>query len=181
MSCDIHAFVEHRKKNPENQEYDGGWLTVFGSELSLSRNYDMFALLAGVRNLRRLKPIVEPRGIPKDLSWLPDMKAYLTISEKFSGEPGYTSLRKAEEWHRQTGQKIEMRNGKPWRVEYPDWHSHSWLTRKELKDVFAAYQKLINGSFQSEAFTADYRALLAAIDVYENLGFETRFVFWFDN
>lgn len=60
MGCDIHAHVEVK--------VGGAWhhYTV----LSIKRNYQLFAKMAGVRNYDEVEPITEPRGLPPDLSVL---------------------------------------------------------------------------------------------------------------
>ena len=60
MGTDIHAAIERwisKGKEPAR------WR--FYSALELGRNYDLFAILAGVR--RSHEPIAEPRGLPTDL------------------------------------------------------------------------------------------------------------------
>jgi hypothetical protein len=80
MGCDIHAFWEQR--------IDGHWTSIepwvrendrlrvpYKSKLLNGRNYDLFAILANVRNGRGTagcktgegyNPISEPRGVPDD-------------------------------------------------------------------------------------------------------------------
>lgn len=73
MGCDIHSYVEYRDKTT------GLWKMVRiyvpyrwePERLDLvepfnGRNYELFAILAGVRGLAQ--PIAEPRGIPRDVS-----------------------------------------------------------------------------------------------------------------
>lgn len=117
MGCDIHAYIEV-KENEEWKHYD--WRNQFidgkysdGSPsydyskmmdypLYIGRNYDLFAILANVRNGRGFagiltgtgfKPIDMPRGLPQDVC-----KEVQEISDG-------------------------------WDV---DGHSHSWLLLKEL-------------------------------------------------
>ena len=59
MGCDIHAYLE--KKNS-----DGTYSYV--KDVFESREYNLFAFLAGVRNYIRIKPINDARGLPTDLS-----------------------------------------------------------------------------------------------------------------
>lgn len=56
MGCDIHEYLEYKE--------DGVW--KLGPEINLERNYDMFAILADVRNYDGFEQIVEPRGVPAD-------------------------------------------------------------------------------------------------------------------
>ena len=56
MGCDIHAHVEIR--------CNGKWEHY--AVPNIDRWYDLFGIMAGVR--REVKPIVEPRGVPDDMS-----------------------------------------------------------------------------------------------------------------
>jgi len=58
MGCDIHEVVERKGKY--------GWENSGCPDLN--RDYELFAVLAGVRNSYNLKPISEPKGIPDDVS-----------------------------------------------------------------------------------------------------------------
>lgn len=88
MGCDIHLYVEKRKRNaggwvsadkwtPSPYEFDKGLLRVdYDDRFYSGRNYDLFAILANVRNGigfaglttgMGFVPIAEPRGLPKDV------------------------------------------------------------------------------------------------------------------
>jgi len=56
MGCDIHAMIERKS------EYSW-WIN--SGDPGLSRDYELFAVLAGVRNDNDIKPISEPRGLPE--------------------------------------------------------------------------------------------------------------------
>jgi len=78
MGCDLH---EHFKIWT-----DGGWKRIqmlleldwntstpeeeayWGLPLFIGRDYDLFAVLAGVRNRRNVRPIASCRGLPDDVS-----------------------------------------------------------------------------------------------------------------
>ncbi len=87
MGCDIHLAVEvrrdgqwHRALPPEHVrspwlvEYaaenpDNAWAVEHARVVWYdSRNYNVFAVLANVRNDGFIKPIAEPRGLPDDMS-----------------------------------------------------------------------------------------------------------------
>ena len=84
MGCDIHLFSEIK---------DGGkWHCIDGfidqrgyietiSFLDDSRNYRLFAILAGVRSSSGVTPIVLPRGLPNDCS-----KEAMRASTEFAGD-----------------------------------------------------------------------------------------------
>lgn len=58
MGCDIHELVE--RKSPTY-----GWINSGCPDLN--RDYELFSVLAGIRNSYNLKPISEPRGLPEDV------------------------------------------------------------------------------------------------------------------
>jgi hypothetical protein len=81
------------------------------------------------------------------------------------------------------GNKIEMRDGKLYRVEHPDWRSHSWLTIPEFREVLNRYNKkyIASGEPMNERWGVEYRALLVAMEKLEKSGDQVRLVFFFDN
>ena len=85
MGTDIHFYVERRNGKGwvscdtwEDDEYEPGRKTVpFHQHFYDTRNYDLFAILANVRNGRGFAgtdtgdgfvPLCEPRGLPDDMS-----------------------------------------------------------------------------------------------------------------
>lgn len=60
MGCDIHLHQEV-KINGEWHHY---------RHRSIDRSYKLFALMAGVRNNSKLEPVVQPKGLPEDLTFL---------------------------------------------------------------------------------------------------------------
>jgi hypothetical protein len=88
MGCDIHLVVEKRNGNqwervlPPDEVRDPWLVEQSAQETGESRwyrdrvkvtwfddrNYNLFAILAGVRNNFDFEPISEPRGLPNDLS-----------------------------------------------------------------------------------------------------------------
>lgn len=124
MGCDIHMRAEVKISTPNNpkptwkavgrvfrsQYYrpkevtvEGGYNEILTNEPYDGRNYDLFAILADVRNGRGFagcdtgdgfKPIVDPRGVPEDAS-----EVYKKMVEE-------------------------------WGI---DGHSHSWVTLDEIK------------------------------------------------
>jgi hypothetical protein len=69
MGCDIHLWIEKR-------DLEGRWQPAeaynednyYQSDLYDTRSYKLFSLLADVRNDGSIKPIVEPRELPDDMS-----------------------------------------------------------------------------------------------------------------
>jgi len=59
MGCDIHVHVEYKA--------DGKWYHY--NHPNVGRNYELFAKMAGVRDQGNIGPIVQPRGLPDDVSF----------------------------------------------------------------------------------------------------------------
>lgn len=133
MGCDIHFVVEKRNDKgqwervlPPPEIYDPWLKEQADKEIGESRyyrervkcvwfddrNYNLFAILANVRNRFDFKPISEPRGLPDDLS---------PAVRKLTGEAESDPL-DAEV----IGEDDESSD-----VDLGD-HSQSWLTLREL-------------------------------------------------
>lgn len=73
MACDIHSYVEYRDKTTSQWKMVRIYVPYRWEPERLDlvepyngRNYDLFAMLAGVRGCST--PIAQPRGIPQDAS-----------------------------------------------------------------------------------------------------------------
>jgi hypothetical protein len=111
--------------------------------LDIGRNYDLFAILADVRNGRGFAgvvtgtgfdPISNPRGLPRDVSNDVINEYASDFCPKRYAE-GYTREmweEDARKWVSQGYSAVLTEN--PLRVSCPDWHSTSWYTLKELLD-----------------------------------------------
>lgn len=91
MGCDIHLFVEKKVGDKwescdswEKSEFGGVWVP-FTKRFYADRNYDLFGILANVRNGygfagcdtgEGFEPISQPRGIPDDASKEVSRKIY---------------------------------------------------------------------------------------------------------
>lgn len=173
MGCDIHLYQEYRKKSAEAKKQWSG----LGGRINPGRNYYLFGLLSkGVRI--DLKDAFEPRGLPEDIAYEAKDDSQLFITEE-EGE-GYATLEQAKEWEKR-GNKITYHGDKPVFVENPDHHSHSWLTLDEFKKVMRLFRKECKKELYSGYFEVEYEAIQAALERLEELGQDTRVVFWFDN
>lgn len=73
MGCDIHAFLEYKNNDGvwedanifEFDNYDQAFQIM---DVYDGRDYELFAVLANVRNDNGNRPISEPRGVPDDVS-----------------------------------------------------------------------------------------------------------------
>lgn len=84
MGCDIHIYTEKKKSINGKDEWvncdnwklnpyfidgnDEGASKFSINEVYGNRNYNLFSVLAGVRNYHENKYICEPRGLPEDVS-----------------------------------------------------------------------------------------------------------------
>jgi hypothetical protein len=131
MGCDIHLYVEKRTDGKwvaqGNFERDEDGYAQGGDRYYDGRNYDLFAILANVRNGRGFagvktgdgfNPIAEPKGIPDDASaeikeiaesWDCDghSHSHFTIRELLdydwtqeAGKQGWLSMPEWEQWSR---------------------------------------------------------------------------------
>jgi hypothetical protein len=103
MGCDIHDLVQVKA--------DGKWKTVVLDPCGSPRNYDTFAMLAGVRN-GDIKPIALPRGLPDDLVQICDEDNYIPIDDLVDKRKAYIG-----------------NDGHFWLGD----HTHSWLLLSEMK------------------------------------------------
>lgn len=168
MGCDIHMYVEYKRKKEQESHYYN-----YGGRINPGRNYYLFGLLSkGVRT--NLDNGIPPKGLPENISYSATHDYWIHVNDKYSeeGHEGYCTSEQAEKW--QTYGSVYDKNSK--RVSNPDWHSHSWLTAEELEQQIEVYKK------ETEyGVGVEYMALLASMKEIENHDYECRVVFWFDN
>jgi hypothetical protein len=209
MGCDIHLYIEYKNKKVAFDGYKDNWHS-FGQRINPDRNYAMFALMANVRNHYsdgKLPVLVEPRGIPDDAEYYSSGDDRIYISEeKYDGEHSVT-MERAKSWVESGSSKfINNQKGEPTWVTDPDNHSHSWLTTSEFETIINNYLELEAGwhkervaehmtfveqnniKLESWAYAPpvmkyepEYQVVLASMKRFEELGYDARIVFWFDN
>lgn len=187
MGCDIHSFAEAKKNGKWERNEDP--IFAEGSEPFGWRSYGLFGFLADVRNYSQITPISETRGLPSDSEWL-------NSEARHQGPRSYWT---------ETPVMIE--------TNYDDihhdmnYHSHSYLTLKELLDFdysqtfwdrrisrttrFPGGGSLTNGralAEEGEGEIISYRDFLSEgffkeLNILCTLGNpdDVRIVFWFDN
>ncbi len=177
MGADIHMYIQYREKKGVKENAKRGqntdWWDNFGGTINPGRNYTMFSILAGVRGSTYKG--FDPKGIPEfGLGWAARRDLFLYITEESNPHENCCTLEDAQRWGRPI---IKDKDGKPWYTYHPDWHSHSWMTVKELKQAYSWYKK-------SEKYDVglEYKVLLKTMKALENNGRnEVVVVFWFDN
>ncbi|UII80064.1 hypothetical protein [Flagellimonas sp. CMM7] len=169
MGCDIHMYVEYKKKETARDYWCG-----FGKRINPGRNYWMFGILSnGVRSEQEYS--FEAKGLPEDMSYASKWDSRCYISEDGEGE-GECTLESALKWRESYGCKIYFRNEEAYACDDPDWHSHSWLTLNEYKNALEIYNNKENAVEEPE-----YEALLSAMEKLAEFNNRVRIVFWFDN
>ena len=85
----------------------------------------------------------QPKGIlPKEKqSGVVQGDLYLYITEDGKGDKEVT-LESPQKW--KYCKIINDDKGNPYKVEHPNWHSHSWMTIDELKQAYKWYKKYPN-------------------------------------
>lgn len=171
MGCDIHLFIEVKRKSSKH------WFG-FGGQFQLTRNYWMFGILAkGVRT----EPAhsYEPRQIPIDSASGAVEELMLYINDE-NPEHKYETTENAMERELKSRAFVwRDETGKPTHVSDVDIHHHSWLTM----DEYAKAIEWFNEDAKEENFTCpvDYVAVLSAMKTFSEQGYDCRVVFGFDN
>jgi hypothetical protein len=219
MGCDIHCYIEYRGKVRYNDEDEGNRWGSFGGRINPGRNYGLFKLMAGVRGWGDGSgKLFEPKGLPEGLGYSAEQDNYLYITdgeECKCGEISSVTVETAKRWVESGSSEYKNNHsGKPTWVSHPDWHSHSWLSLVEYRQVLEKYKvveqedwerrerdrldlieklkgdnsldlKITEGNLLYELsehyVEPKYHAILAAMDSFEGMGYESRLVFWFDN
>ena len=203
MGCDIHLYIEYRSKNNKTNNWNS-----FGERINPGRNYVLFALMADVRNYteKKITVLVEPRGMPDDAGHISKRDNLLYITDT-QGD-GCVTVETAKKWVESGSSTYvnSIHNDKPTWVTHPDWHTHSWLNVSEYQSILGTYLELEkkwhverveehaalvkSKNIQPNSWMYDppkaniepeYQAVLASLSKFEELGFESRIVFWFDN
>lgn len=198
MSCDIHAYIEYKSHD--------SWRSFSSDELKLGRDYMLFALMAGVR-LEYVTPVMPPRGIPDDLSWEAREDYHLQLIDGDERNlPEHCCTREQAERYVKYGSKRVVFDGIEY-VIHPDWHTPSWLTLDELREVQRRYatSEMQDGSdegfqlrmrdfilndrsgpfpeppLRPRSMHVELAAVIGAMSALNALDKTPRLVFWFDN
>jgi len=209
MGCDIHLYIEYKNKKVAFDGYKDNWHS-FGKRINPGRNYAMFALMANVRNHYsdgKLPVLVEPRGMPDDVGYYVKDESQIYISETILEGEHIVTMETANRWVASGSSKfINNQKGEPTWVTDPDNHSHSWLTTSEFETIINKYLELEAGWHKERVDTHNkmvakeniqpsswmyappatndepqYQVVLASMKRFEELGYDARIVFWFDN
>lgn len=172
MGCDIHAYIETRRRlTKEEEERSHFWNRWDGTkELPFHRDYYIFSELASVRGGGA--DTFETRGIPEDLSYQVKSEYALYVIDGDEPSEQHEVSREDGERYAKYGGWYDKEN--KW-VNHPDWHSASWANLKELEYIYSQYKNKYDYS------CPELEAIMAYMLAYEQCGYDARFVFWFDN
>jgi len=147
MGCDIHAYVDYEE---DIVKRDGNlWVSNLG-EFHIGRDYLLFGILAGVRCAE--DKLFDPKGLPDQMSYVTSGAATLFVVDHETEEQGCCTRESADRWHQSwleqkarwdfLGERAGIggyTDAEQKRIHHPDWHSHSWLTTDELRQVIEKY------------------------------------------
>lgn len=181
MGADIHAYIEYDVGRDPPSHYFS-----FGARIYLQRDYMMFTLLAGVRSYDDLEPVYPVRGLPQNASWEARGDYFLSVvaddqDDELRYSEAVCSMTNAKEWVERGISSWEPDHGPEAKyptITQPDWHSTSWLTPREYRNVLDTHRQMnLRDLVSYNDIDHSYLATLAALDVLS----KSRLVFWFDN
>lgn len=154
MGCDIHAHIEIFV----NDE----WL--YYTPVNISRNYEVFAKMVGVRNYENVEPISKPRGLPRDISVMTHLHHNsLNVDVHSESYLTYDEIVQLIDWMKET-QKMTTVFDDGSRISYPEKWEWSFFGER---NGFLFGNTIYNWKKHPE----DYPDFIKDI----------RLVFWFDD
>lgn len=200
MGTDIHAYLEIEKTNVDYYRGEESKFHDLFCEISFTRDYLLFDLLAGVRG-QISDAVFEPRGFPS--------KASFQVVNEYSYRVVHHSDPQKDEMPFEEASSKVSRGWCHWvgtshqRISNPDWHTPSYLYVDELRKVKDVYKEKKLQEFEAVAKflfamskEVNVKELLSAEDDYmfeldaviammetleKNKTVKCRLVFWFDN
>lgn len=97
MGCDIHLHIELK--------INGNWENY--SATSVPRNYQLFGLMAGVRD-RGIEPISQPKGLPDDISLI--TKLHYDSYGAYSHSPSWLNENEIKILKERASKEIDLEN-----------------------------------------------------------------------
>lgn len=191
MGCDIHMYLEYTNKETLEKSKEGKkngngnpaktYWRNFGGRINPGRNYWMFGFLSkGVRS--NFSDGLPAKGLPEfdEMGYYSSNDSVCYISDEATSNNGYVTLEKAMKWAQRGCKLHNNSSGKPQWVDHPDWHSHTWLTAEEYEHAINKYKEYCESVGKIDN-PIEYIALLSAMKTFEENGYATRLIIWFDN
>lgn len=205
MGCDIHLFTEINKEsegkenwvnndcwkhNPYyNPEDPDGEIPMEHVSIYSGRNYDLFGILANVKNYSENGCIDDPRGLPDNVSWVTKQEA-----DRWSGDAhnhSWFTLKELKDYYQKNGRMKRsgmvsqesaklLDEGKETPNTWAGWTdpSMNWVFR-EWEEVSSLYYlvKKLDKECREEFWIQKNEDLNDRYEQEKNY----RIVFWFDN
>lgn len=175
MGTDIHAFIEYRERN----NGEDSWKSFSSDDLLLERDYTMFYILAEARgyapNSFKAKgkiPINELSLFTRDSRFL----FIIDFSEENIINLSDCTIEEAVKYKEDYGCCIYYEDNIPCWVDDPDFHTDTWLSFSEYEQALFYYK-----DYTKEMPLVCYMAAYKSMETFENAGYETRLVIFFDN
>jgi len=139
----------------------------------------MFCILAEARS--EAPNSFKPKGkIPfNELStWVRSQRTYLIgeYKEEYGGFSGDCTLKDAIRYQKEFDCRIHYVNKNPIFVDDPDSHNDTWLSYSEYAQALHYYE-----DYTKNSPPIGYLAVYAVMKTFNDAGYETRLVIWFDN
>jgi hypothetical protein len=171
MGTDVHAYLEFAYGDEDIRDAKYTWCMA---DLHMSRDYEMFDLMAGGRSGSE-SAIVRPRGVPKNISYMAEVAYYLYVDDKFAKEETFCSTEEAKGWVKSGCSKWSKDKTK---VSHPDWHNATWLTLAEYRKCLEKRKSMLA---EGTKLHPEYEAVLATMEALKKSGNMPRLTLWFDN
>lgn len=187
MGCDIHVHLEWKRRNDEkwnsgdlySKNYDGKY---YLREFYNARDYDLFALLANVRNRNEIDFISMPRGLPNDATpetvkdaedWRGDghSHSWLTLKEIIDYDAKHKPIKRSGYMTREDAQRVEDGDepNSYCRDYFPKDGHLVWKEWERADDTLKSFYEPMIDQVQKFTYMPESE--------YDNV----RAVFWFDN
>lgn len=159
MGCDIHMWAETRNKKNKNWElvskkvFTNDWYSEDMPKSKYNqpktacpyngRNYELFALLADVRNNYEIEPIAQPKGVPDDAS--PEYKEIADEYDLDGHSYSFFTLKELQDYDWTKKLKLEgvvgveefktfLEKGKPDSYSRGSYSQHETVTNYDMRD-----------------------------------------------
>ena len=181
MGCDISVHCEYRKDgvwyNCDNFEWDQEYGRYEFSSIYWYRNYELFGVLAGVRDIS-YGTISEPKGLPEDIS--PKTKE---LADEWKGDAhsySYLTMRELLRW-----KEIKTQRWKKLKKKYKVTHDESEgdfiYNEKDNVLMYKREKTILDTLIKRMKTKMCDHVYIFEEDDYWNKGDDFRIVFWFDS
>ncbi len=186
MGCDIHRYLEYKDKNADH------WYSTPISGQGF-QNYALFGFLEeGVREIHNPEKyyIHEPVGLPEDIGFHAKHDFYLTVNDEYASKEYEKCItkEKAEKYITDWPylKVIKNKDDEIEKIQDPNWYGMTYIDLEEFDKIIESYKKyLIKEEDIPEKFIDFYIIEIMAtynyMKTYNDCGYQTRIVYWFDS